>query len=68
MGFVVKEYHRQTGKVRTWAALRKERCLMGVIHEALNVLAMVSTVALFILEIWRTWKEHKREDDEGNKE
>ncbi|MCR2037148.1 hypothetical protein [Adlercreutzia caecimuris] len=40
---------------------------MDIFLETLNVLAMVSTVALFMLEVWRTWKEHKREDDEGAK-
>lgn len=40
---------------------------MDVVHETLGVLAMVSTVALFILEVWRTWKEHKREDDAERK-
>lgn len=38
---------------------------MEIILETLNVLAMVSTVAIFVLEVWRACKEHKREDDEG---
>lgn len=38
---------------------------MELIHETLNVLAMLSTVAIFILEVWKTCKEHKRKDDEG---
>lgn len=38
---------------------------MGIILEALNVLAMVSTIATFILEVWKTWREDKREDAAG---
>lgn len=40
---------------------------MDVVHETLSVLAMVANVAIFILEVWRTWKEHKREDDAERK-
>lgn len=40
---------------------------MDIALETLNMLAAASTVALFILEVWRTWKEHKREDDVGRK-
>lgn len=40
---------------------------MNVVHETLSVLAMVANVAIFILEVWRTWKEHKREDDAERK-
>ena len=38
---------------------------MGIILEALNVLAMVSTIAAFILEVWKTGREDKREDAAG---
>lgn len=40
---------------------------MDVVHETLSVLAMISTIALFILDVWRTWKEHKRKDDADGK-
>lgn len=40
---------------------------MGIVHEALSVLAMVANVAIFILEVWRTWEEHKRKDDAERK-
>ena len=36
---------------------------MNLFHETLSVAAMVSTVAMFILEVWKTCKEHKRTDD-----
>ncbi|MEY8315069.1 hypothetical protein [Adlercreutzia muris] len=41
---------------------------MDGVHETLNVLAMVSTVAAFLLEVWKTWREDKREDVVGRKE
>lgn len=40
---------------------------MEIILEALNVLAMVSTIAAFILEVWNMRKEDKREDAAGRK-
>ena len=43
----------------------KEVLPMEIILEALNVLAMVSTIAAFILEVWKTWREDKREDAAG---
>ncbi|MFR5828640.1 MAG: hypothetical protein ACLUE1_06095, partial [Adlercreutzia equolifaciens] len=43
----------------------REESPMGIILEALNVLAMVSTIAAFILEVWKTWREDKREDAAG---
>ena len=41
---------------------------MEIILEALNVLAMVSAIAAFILGVWKTWREDKREDVVGRKE
>lgn len=38
---------------------------MEIILEALNVLAMVSTIAAFILEVWNMRREDKREDVVG---
>lgn len=40
---------------------------MDIILEILSVLAMVANVAIFILEVWRTCKEYKREDDVDRK-
>ena len=41
---------------------------MNVVHETLSVLAMISNIAIFILEVWRTWKDHKRKDDVEEKD
>ena len=43
----------------------REESPMEVFLEVLNVLAMVSTIAAFMLEVWKTWKENKREDAAG---
>ena len=69
--------HRQT-RVRialkhwygpTRAALREECCLM--FERVVFILAALSTIAAFLLEAWRTWKELrtdvKREDDDRRK-
>lgn len=58
-------YNPIAGKVQSRAALRKEWCPM--FEKILSNLAAAATIALFLLEVWRTWKDRdsgrKRADD-----
>ena len=38
---------------------------MGINLEAFNVLGMVATIAAFLIAVWKTRREDKREDAAG---
>ena len=58
-----------TGRVRR--GRRSERSCCPMFERIVYLLAALATIAAFLLEEWRTWKEHResrrRADDDGRK-